>query len=129
MHKVVVLNLTGLTDLSGLVTIIPFIPVFPLYDLSNDKRGTLMNTESLAIDTLTVSPVVQRSPFLEQPMQLIKIPLPSPPILPGFEFVIEIDGKTVWSGLDLPGQYAHFCQQYPEQELVIGWRSSPVVWI
>jgi hypothetical protein len=88
-----------------------------------------MKTESLAIDTLTVPPVVQWPPFLEQPVQLIKTHLPSPPILPGFEFVIEIDGELVWSGLDLPGQYAHLCQQYPEQELVISWRSSPVVWI
>jgi hypothetical protein len=88
-----------------------------------------MQTESLTTTNLSLPQVAHRLECLEQQVQLIQTRFPHQPIIPRFEFVLEINGETVWSGLDLPHQYEVLRQQYPEKELVISWRSSPEVWI
>jgi hypothetical protein len=88
-----------------------------------------MQTESLTTPHFSLPQVAHRLESLEQQVQLLQTRLPSQTTLPRFEFILETNGETVWSGLDLPRQYEILRQQYPEQELVISWRSSPEVWI
>lgn len=88
-----------------------------------------MKTESLTTTNFTLPQVIYRLEQLEQQVQLIQTRFPYQTTLPRFEFVLELDGEMVWSGLDLPHQYEVLRQQYPEKELVISWRSSPEVWI
>ncbi|MCK5716321.1 MAG: hypothetical protein KAH77_02450 [Thiomargarita sp.] len=88
-----------------------------------------MNTEALTIGKVTLPQVITRLQSLEETVKLVNMRLQFQTTLPRFEFVIEIDGKSIWSGLDLPTAYPKLHQQYPEKELEISWRSSPVVWI
>jgi hypothetical protein len=88
-----------------------------------------MITESFVKEPHTLPNVVHRLQTLEKQIQFINTRLQFQPTLPRFEFVIEIDEQIVWTGLDLPHQYTQIRQQYPNQELTISWRSSPVVWI
>jgi hypothetical protein len=87
----------------------------------------LMKTESTAIDEITLPQVVTRLQMLEE--QLVDLRVQFQYTLPRFEFVIEVDGKMAWAGLDLANQYSQMRRQYPGKELVISWHSSPVVQI
>lgn len=49
--------------------------------------------------------------------------------MPRFEFVIEVNDELVWTGLDLQVEFPKIFEQYPNEEITISWRSSPVVWI
>ncbi|OQY42407.1 MAG: hypothetical protein B6242_16235 [Anaerolineaceae bacterium 4572_78] len=86
--------------------------------------------ENLAtVDNLQVSDMISRVNQLEERMKLINMRLQLQFTIPRFEFVIEIDDKPVWTGLDLPIQFPEIFQKYPDEEITISWRSSPMVWI
>jgi hypothetical protein len=88
-----------------------------------------MIAEDSTIEKITLPEVVSRLQHVEEQVKLVHKRLQLQPELPNFEFVIELEGQTVWSGLDLPIAYPKLCQQYAGKELEISWRSSPVVWI
>ena len=88
-----------------------------------------MKTESLTIGKITLPQIANRLQSLEEVVKLVNMRLQFQSTLPRFEFVIEIEGKSIWSGLDLPIAYPKIRQQYPDKELEISWRSSPVLWI
>ncbi len=81
------------------------------------------------IEKLTLPQVVNRLQTIEEQVKLVNVRLQFQSSVPRFEFLIELDGKIIWSGLDLPIAYPKLRQQYPDKELEISWRSSPVVWI
>jgi hypothetical protein len=88
-----------------------------------------MKTESSTSGETALPQVMIRLQTLEKQVQFINTRLQFQSTLPRFEFVIEIEGKMIWSGLDLANQYPKIRQQYADKELVISWRSSPMVWI
>ncbi len=79
------------------------------------------------IDEMTLPQVVVRLQKLEENVKAISTRLPFPPALPQFEFVIRVDEQELWSGLDLETHYPKIRSEYPEAEVSVGWRSSPVV--
>ena len=80
-------------------------------------------------ENVTSPYLVNRIHQLEEQIKLINMRLQLQLTVPRFEFTIEVDDKPLWSGLDLPVQFSRICRQYPDKELTISWRSSPVVWI
>jgi hypothetical protein len=88
-----------------------------------------MKTESSTSGETALPQMMIRLQTIEKQVQFINTRLQFQSTLPRFEFVIEIEGKMIWSGLDLPNQYPKIRQQYADKELVISWRSSPMVWI
>ncbi len=81
------------------------------------------------IDTTQIPHLVHRIQQLEEQIQLINMRLQVQYTVPRFEFVIEINDKPVWTGSDLQTEFPKIFQQYPNEEITISWRSSPVVWI
>ncbi len=76
-----------------------------------------------------LSQVIDRLEALEDEVKTIKVSLFSQPEQYHFEFVIRVDGQEVWAGRDLPKKYPELLHEYPDAQLSIGWRSSPVVLI
>jgi len=81
------------------------------------------------IDTFQTPHLVNRIQQLEEQIRLINMRLQLQFTVPRFEFVIEINDKPVWTGLDIQIQFPKIFQDYPDEEITISWRSSPVVWI
>ncbi|MBF0228555.1 MAG: hypothetical protein HQK63_03025 [Desulfamplus sp.] len=77
----------------------------------------------------TLSQVRDRLQNLEEQVRLMDKKLQFQSGLPHFEFVIESEGEELWSGMDLLNRYPQIFQKYPDRELVISWRSSPVTLI
>ena len=46
-----------------------------------------------------------------------------------FEYVISVDGREVWSGLDLYTHFLEIHQLYPVEQISIGWRSPSLIWV
>jgi len=80
-------------------------------------------------ENVTSPHLANRIRQLEEQIKLINMRLQLQFTVPRFEFIIEVDDKPVWSGLDLPVQFSKICRQYPDKEFTISWRSSPVVWV
>ncbi|RKZ54018.1 MAG: hypothetical protein DRR00_02595 [Candidatus Parabeggiatoa sp. nov. 3] len=78
------------------------------------------------VENTALPDVISRLQNLEKQVDMINLKLQSEPGLPGFEFVIEADGKEIWAGLDLQTHYPEIMEHYPDKELVINWRSFPV---
>lgn len=55
--------------------------------------------------------------------------LEAKPIKPYFEFIIRVDGKEVWSGMEMEQPFVELLSQYPNGKFSIGWRSSPMVMV
>jgi predicted CoA-binding protein len=88
-----------------------------------------MLKEASEFEEITLPQVVTRLQNIEEQVKLVNMRLQFQPELPRFEFVIEVDGETVWSGLDLQNAYIKLRQQYADNKLEMSWRSSPMVWI
>lgn len=80
-------------------------------------------------DDLQIPVLANRIQQLEEQIKLIDTRLKVQPTVPRFEFVLKVNDDVVWTGLDLPMQFPEIFQKYPEDEITISWRSSPVVWI
>ena len=81
------------------------------------------------VDNLQIPVLANRIQQLEEQIKLIDIRLKVQPTVPRLEFVLKVNDEPIWTGLDLPMQFPDIFQKYPEQEITISWRSSPVVWI
>lgn len=79
--------------------------------------------------SVNLSEVKDRLQNLEEQVRLMDKKLQFQSGLPCFEFVIESEGKEIWSGMDLLNRYPQIFQKHPDSELVISWRSSPVTLI
>lgn len=81
------------------------------------------------VDNLQIPVLASRIQQLEEQIKLIDIRLKVQPTVPRFEFVLKVNDEPIWTGLDLPMQFPEIFQRYPDDEVTISWRSSPVVWI
>jgi len=88
-----------------------------------------MIEEATAVDNSQIPHLINRIQQLEEQMKLVDMRLQLQTTVPRFEFVLEINNEPVWTGADLVTQFPAVFQQYPEQEITISWRSSPMVWI
>jgi len=88
-----------------------------------------MANEVSAIENIALPEMISHLQNIEKPARLTKMKPQSEPGLPGFEFFIEADGKEIWSGLDLQTHYPKMLEQYPDEELLINWRSASVTLI
>lgn len=79
------------------------------------------------IQEITLSEVADRLKILEDEVKTISTILKSQPAPIHIEFVIQADGHEVWSGTELPQRYPEIRSEYPNAQISIGWRSSPVV--
>ena len=46
---------------------------------------------------------------------------------PRFEYVIKVDGKIVWRGLNPTEAYFKIKEKYPNKEVAIAWRTKEKV--
>jgi hypothetical protein len=44
-----------------------------------------------------------------------------------FEYVIKVDGKEVWKGLNPKEKYFEIKEKYPKKEVTIAWRTKEKV--
>jgi len=76
--------------------------------------------ENMAVmDNFQIPYLADRIQQLEEQLKLINLRLQLQFTIPRFEFVIEIDDKPVWTGLDLARQFPAIFQQYPDQEITL----------
>jgi len=73
--------------------------------------------------------VLNRVQSLEEQVRLINLKLQFQEMLPDFEFTIETEGEELWSGKDLQMHYQEIRHKYPDRDIVINWRSSPVTFV
>lgn len=81
------------------------------------------------IQEQTLSQVIVRLEALENEVRTMKAGLMPPPEPFHFEFVIQVEGREVWAGKDLPSKYPEILEKYPDSQISISWRSSPVILI
>ena len=81
------------------------------------------------IEEQSLSQVFHRLEALEDEVRAMKATLPSQSEQYFFEFIVRADGEEVWAGRELPKKYPELLHEYPDAQLSIGWRSSPVVLI
>jgi hypothetical protein len=70
--------------------------------------------------------VLNRVHYLEEQVNILNMKIFPDEGLPGFEFYVEADGEDIWSGLDLKTNFPKILQKFPNNEIVINWRSLPV---
>lgn len=86
-------------------------------------------SKKVAADNTQIPALVNRIQQLEEQINIIDLRLQIQPTVPRFEFVLKINDKAIWTGLDLSIQFPKILQKYPDDEIMISWRSSPMVWI
>ncbi len=79
------------------------------------------------IQEITLSGVADRLHVLENEVRTIHTLLEPQTESQHIEFVIQADGKDVWSGTDLLRHYPEISREYPDAHISIGWRSAPIV--
>ena len=81
------------------------------------------------IQETTLSGLADRLNVLENDVKILQNILKPRSEPTDIEFVIQIDGDEVWSGVDLLQYYPKILREYPNAQISIGWRSSPVILI
>ena len=82
------------------------------------------------IQEATLPEMMTRLQVIEDEVHTMKSLLQSEPTPPLFEFVIWVDEREVWSGLEVDACLPEILQEYPNAQITIGWRSSSsMVWI
>lgn len=80
------------------------------------------------IQEKSLEQVINRLETIENEVQSIKASLaPQATESFHFDFVIEVDGREVWVGKDLPRKYPEILHQHPTSEIAISWRTSPSI--
>ena len=79
--------------------------------------------------TMTFPEVDKRLHLLEDEAPASSTTFPPRTLSPSlaFEFVVQVDGREVWSGLDIEERVVEILQERPEAQIAIDWRSSSMI--